>query len=377
VVTLKTVAQALGPRCVFDAALCNMNHASELEGLCERVFQGAMLYFDRETRHAQGAPRTATWGEFLGDTGFRDGAFIARQVKWWQDVLDARCTDLLIADYAPCALLAAQSMGIPAVVIGTGYGIPPEGLPEFPVFLPEYSERLFSEAAMVDTINAATAQLGVPKLNYLSDIYRRSQDLVRTLDVLDPYAGQRDQPLLPPVADFSAAADGSGDEVFIYFSTSELADPQVVEAISTLNLPTRAFCPAIDPDVAARLQQAGVILETSPVPVELIASRSRMMLHSGQHGILSLSLGAGLPQVAIPQHLEQLYHARRCEHLGVGSTVTLEQRTTDRLREMIRSSYYDAAMQRTARDLSGQLASQFRVDSAQVMRERLYPLLDD
>lgn len=377
VVTLKTVALALGQRCLFDAALCHMDHAAELEPLCDRVFQGARLYFDRDTRHAPGAPRTASWGEFLGDTGFRDGAFIARQVAWWQDVLEARCSDLLVADYAPCALLAAQSLGIPAVVVGTGYGIPPENLAEFPIFLPEFSERMFDETTMVSTINDAVGPLGVPPLRHLSDIYRRSQELVRTLDVLDPYHGQRQQPLLPPVADFSPTADGSGDEVFIYFSTTELADEGIVEAICTLNLPVRAFCPGIEKDMAARLQQSGIILERKPVPVEQIAARSRMMLHSGQHGILSLGLGAGLPQIAIPQHLEHLYHARRCEDLGVAAVATLEHRSADRLRAMIRSTYYDAAMQNAAQAVARHVAGQFRVDSAQVMRDRLYPLLPD
>ncbi|HEX7873919.1 MAG TPA: nucleotide disphospho-sugar-binding domain-containing protein [Sphingobium sp.] len=375
IVTLRTVAEALGPAFAYDAALCVMDHAAELEPLCDLVFPGARLWFDSETRHAPGAPRTATWGEFLGDTGFRDGAFLATQVRWWQDVLTSRCTDLLVADYAPCALLAAQSLKIPAVVVGTGYGIPPAGLAEFPVFLPEYAERMFDEREMVATINAALTPLGVPPLRHLSDIYRRSQELVRTLDVLDPYAEARTQALLPPVADVARPADVPGDEIFVYFSTTELQDEAVVEALCSLNLPVRAFCPSITPDLAKRLEQAGIRMEAQPVPVGEIAARSRLIIHSGQHGILCLGLAAGLPQIAIPQHLEQLYHARRCEALGTGRVVTLEQRRAEEMRAMIRAAYADEGLLQTARDTARRLAPQFAVDPAAVIRERLLPLL--
>lgn len=375
VVTLKTVAAALGDRFAYDASLCVMDHAGDLD-FCDLVFQGARLYKDPERRRTPGAPRTATWGEFMGDTGFRNTAFLARQVAWWQEVMQARRTDLVIADYAPCALLAAQGLGVPAVAVGTGYSIPPEGLREFPVFLPEYSDRMFDEADMVRTINAAVGPLGVPRLDHLPDVYRRSQELVRTLDVLDPYQGMRAHPVLPPVADLSQVAAGAGDELFVYFSTTELEHPAVAEALAGLDMPVRAFCPGIDDAMAARLRAGGVMLEDAPVPVDLIAARSRLMLHSGQHGIVSLGLAAGIPQIAIPQHLEHLYHARRAESQGVCTVATLEDRQCERLRAMIADAYEAPAMRARARDVAGHVRPQFAVDAARIVRERILPLLD-
>lgn len=376
ILTLRTVAQALGDGFDYDASLCVMDHAGELAPLCEMVFPGARLFVDPKVRGAPGAVRTATWGEFLGDTGFRDPAFLVRQVKWWQEVLTGRCIDLVVADYAPCALLAAQSMGIPAVTVGTGYGIPPEGLERFPVFLPEHATCLYDEAEMVATINGALEPLGVPPLAYLPDAYRRSAELVRTLGILDPYRGQRSLPLMPPVADVARPAAEPGDEVFIYFSTTELQDEGVVEAVATLGLPVRAFCPGIAPALAERLAAAGVALEHRPLPVELIAARSRMIVHSGQHGILCLGLAAGLPQVAIPQHLEQLYHARRCEAEGTGRTVTITQRAPEMLRATIRDAYADAGLLQRARETADRLRAEFSVEPATIIRDRLLPLLD-
>ena len=46
----------------------------------------------------------------------------------------------------PRALPAALNMGIPAVAIGTGYGIPPLGLKAFPVFMADHVECLYDGA---------------------------------------------------------------------------------------------------------------------------------------------------------------------------------------------------------------------------------------
>ena len=375
IVTLRTVVDALGDGFDYDASLCIMDHAAELEPVCSLVFPGARLFVDPAVRGAPGAVRTATWGEFLGDTGFLDPLFLATQVKWWQEVLAGRAIDMVVADYAPCALLAAQSMGIAAVIVGTGYGIPPQGLERFPVFLPEHDLCLYDEAEMVATINSALVPLGVPALVHLSDVYRRSHELVRTLDILDPYRGLRTLPLMPPVADVARPAATPGDEVFVYFSTTELQDAGVVEAVTTLGLPVRAFCPGITPDLAARFVAAGIKLENRPVPVEQMAERSRLMVHSGQHGILCLGLAAGLPQVAIPQHLEQLYHARGCEKEGTGRVVESADRAPDRLRNIIRETYANDGMRRRATDTAHRLRDQFAVDPAALIRERLLPLL--
>jgi hypothetical protein len=375
IVTLKTVAEALGNDFVFDAALCIMDHAAELAPLCDLVFPGARLFVDERRRRAPGAPRTATWGEFMGDTGFCNGEFLAVQVAWWQVVLTSRRTELLVADYSPCALMAAYGLGIPAVAVGTGYGIPPVGLETFPVFLPEYAERIYDEEEMVAGINAAVGPLGVPPLLHLSDVYRRTDELVRTFDLLDPYISDRERPLLPPVGCFSSPKDRLGDEIFVYFSTAELHDPDVVEAIASLALPVRAFCPGIAPEIAQRFKSAGIIIEPAPVPHDLIAKRSRLMVHAGQHGIVCLGLAAGLPQVAIPQHLEHLYLARRCEGFGTGRVATLENRSSAALLATIEETYADRAMSFRAAQVAASLRDQCSIDSVSVIRQRLLAIL--
>ncbi len=374
VVTLSRVARALEGMAECDAALGWMDHAAEIAPWCARVFPGVSLPYRRAARRARGAPPNATWADYLNDCGFADEERLRGNVAWWLDVFTRRDIGLLVADYAPCALMAARIAGIPSLAVGTGYGIPPTALSEFPVFLPEYATREADEARLVEIIDRALGPLGLPRLDSLPEVYARSGELVRTLPLLDPYAAwRRADAYLPPVADFAGHSDGSGTDVFCYFSTSELASVPLVEALCSCRLPLRAFLPGAPDGVRARLAEAGVRIENAPVPVEEIARTSRLVLNSGQHGILSLALAAGIPQVCFPQHLEQLYHARRAEAAGVASVVWPRKTPCERILETIRSTWQNGSMSERARSLARELAARFVADDLELMRAGLLP----
>ncbi|HWK41296.1 MAG TPA: hypothetical protein VNR60_05130 [Croceibacterium sp.] len=376
VVTLARVGRALHGMAECDAALGWMTHAAELEPWCTAVFPGVALPYQRAARTKRRAPPNATWADYLNDCGFADGQRLRANVVWWLQMLARRRISLLIGDYAPCALLAARIAGIPALAVGTGYGIPPQTLPEFPVFLPEYAEREAVEAELVAVANDALGPLGLPRLRALPDIYARSDDLLRTLPLLDAYAEWRDpDAYMPPVTDFGGRSDGTGEEAFCYFSTTELANEGLVEALCSARFPLRAFLPGVAPDIRARLTGSGVRVEDASVPVEEIVRNSRLVLNSGQHGILCLGLAAGIPQVCIPQHLEQLYHARRAETAGVARVIWPRSSPRDMLLDLFHAAWQDQVMSQRARRLALQLAPHFVADDREALRSRLFPWL--
>lgn len=376
VVTLARVARALHGIAPCDAALGWMDHAGEVAPWCSGVYPGVSLPYRRAARKARAAPPNATWADYLNDCGLSDPERLRANVGWWLDTFARRNTGLLVGDYAPCALMAARIAGIPALAIGTGYGLPPPGLPEFPVFLPEYAEREVDEAQMVGVINDALGPLGLPRLAALPEIYARSGDMVRTLPMLDPYARWRAPgAYLPPVADFSGLSSGKGGDVFCYFSTSELEHEGLVGALCTSGLPLRGFLPGASDEVRARLAAAGMRIERAPVPVEEIARTSRLILNSGQHGILCLALGMGIPQVCIPQHLEQLFHARRAEEAEVARVVWPRTAPGEEILETVLSAWQDAAMSERAQAVGREQAPRFATDDRELMRARLRPWL--
>jgi UDP:flavonoid glycosyltransferase YjiC (YdhE family) len=375
VVPLRTVAEAVRDRFTFDAALCKLDFKDEFSGLCEPV-QGPWLPFSDEYRKARGNPVTATWGELMGDSGFRRPEILRESIGWWQGVMRECDISLLIADYAPCALLAARGLGIPSVSIGAGYWTPPPNMETFPVLLPRYSTRIYDEAEIVDTINSVVPEFDIPRLERLSEIYACTDQLVFTLEMLDPYTEWRTQPLLPPIIGGTTEPASGGDEIFIYFSTTEKSDPGLMEAIGSLGVPVRAFIPGIDDTVAEDLTRRGVHVERSAVPVDLVGKRSRLMVNAAQHGTLCLGLASGLPHVAVPQQREQQYNAEAVERCGVLVNVDKADRDAERFRSIVLDAYENASMARRAKDLAEDLRPHFQANQRKLIRRRIAAVMD-
>ena len=375
VVSLRTVAEAVRDRFSFDAALCRLDFKDELSGLCNPV-QGPWLPISREYRKARGNPVTSTWGEFMGDIGFRRPEILRESIGWWQGVMRQCDISLVIADCAPCALMAARGLGIPSVSIGTGYLAPPPNMESFPILLPRYSTRIYDEAEIVDMINSVVPEFGVPKLERLPEVYACNDQLVFTLEMLDPYTDWRTQPLLPPIIGGIAEPTSGGDEIFIYFSTTEKSNPGLMEAIGNLEVPVRAFIPGIDDQAAEALTRRGIHVERSPVPVDLVARRSRLMVNAAQHGTLCLGLASGLPHVSVPQYREHEYYAKTVEGRGALISVEEADRNAERFRSIVLDAYEDAAMARRARDLADKLRPHFQANQRKLIRRRIAAVMD-
>jgi UDP:flavonoid glycosyltransferase YjiC (YdhE family) len=308
----------------------------------------------------------------LGDLNFWDPQFLISQIGWWLEVIKARKSRLVIADFAPCAQLAARIAGIPSVSVGTGYSVPPSGLDRFPVLLPEYEELVFAEAELLEAVNKALVHFGGERLARLSDIYADASAMPRTIAGLDPYRGMRLAPLLPPLNETLPRPDRGGDEICLYFSTSETESQALVDALTGLGLPMRAFLPGAATEIKERLAGAGVAVEQSPVPFEEINRRSRLLLHSGQHGTLCMGLGMGLGQVAFPQHLEHLFHARCAAELAPVSIVGPSVKSAEEISVLISGAYDrggggQAAAEGLRPDLFGDIGA--------ITRGRILPLI--
>lgn len=376
VVTLARAARALQGIALCDAALGWMDHAAELQPWCDLVYPGSQLGLNLAGRLDRNAPPNATWSEYLLDCRFDEGERVRTNVAWWVETIRTRRIDLVVADYAPNALMAARICGIPALAIGTGYGIPPADLDSFPVFLPEYTEREADEAALVATINQALAPLGFQPIDFLPQVYARSGEIVRTLPLLDPYAAWRQpESYLPPVADYGGLAPGTGTELFCYFSTREFENPALVEALELSRLPIVAFLPNAPADVRQRLAAAGVTISDQPLPVAEIGRRARLVMNSGQHGILSLALTAGLPQVCLPQHLEQLFHARQLVKAGAGALVWPRHAPVEDILGAIMAAWNDAGLAQRAHTLAQELSATLVEDDIGLLQQRLLPFL--
>jgi UDP:flavonoid glycosyltransferase YjiC (YdhE family) len=372
--TMRTVARALDGVAICDAAVNSMRHAAELAPHCELVFPGSAFAIDKRRRSRGGNEPICSWADHLGDLGFGDAAFLVARIGWWIAAIRARVASVVVADFAPVATLAARVLGLRTAVIGTGYLAPPPGLAAFPILVPALSVAHYDEADLLAAVNTALAHYGAAPLARFSDIYQCDAFFPHTIPALDPYAGHRAAPYLQPVATDMPTA-GNGDEIFGYFSTDEPRDDVLLEALRRLGPLLRLHMPGLKPEQAAVLAAAGVKVERAPLPLHEIAARSRFCLNAGQHGTLCMAMAMGLPQFAIPRHLEHAYHADKARQLGCVAVVSRFERDPDIIVARIMASYEDAGQRRRARAVAGEHRAELCGPLQPQLRQRLMPLL--
>ena len=175
---------------------------------------GAGLQFDA----------TPTYAYILYNVGWADAATLGPLVAGWRNAFRLLQADLVVADHSPTALLAARSMGLPAIVWGSGFCLPPNTTP-LPDMMPwrqtppEQVRRV--EATVLGAANAVRARHGTRPLACLADLfYQGPQRFLLALPDLDHYpacSGEMYRGWPPPepglVPDWTACG---GPRVFAY-----------------------------------------------------------------------------------------------------------------------------------------------------------------
>lgn len=360
------------------AALGRLAHAAELSSAGGRIIAAPAMRWNPAEKGAEG---NATFGDYLAAMGLARADVVGRGLAFWRQAILRSGASILVADFAPLAQraalgLRAEGHDIRVVVIGTGYGVPPGHLPAFPRLLPDWGHSVRNEGETLATLNRVATMAGLDPLPALPALYACDLAMPQTFAFLDPYDGLRPEgaALFPPVAALPPLADGKGDEVFVYFSGGELADDGLFGALRDLGLPRRGYLPATPPDRLAALAASGMAIETEPLPWAAIAARSRLILHAAPHGTLCAAALAGLPQLGIPQHMEQMFHATRADWVGI---LRMAGRRQDgaALADAILAAWSDTTYAMAARDFAAHLRAGLPVDPQAPPRAALAALV--
>ena len=383
VTALASIARALRPECRIQAILPRPEHAEMLAPLCERLDLGPQI------RRMPGLSpsRGLSWPNWLYNRGFGDHDVLRRRFTWWREVLSAIRPDLVVAEFAPNALMAARSLGIRSTLAGATYYTPPSSLPRFPDLLtpeaatahgaPPDPAAPADEDSLCSTINEALVPLGLPQLDRLAALYTADLSLPRGLSLCDPYAEWREAPLILPLPRLPATSDDEGDEIFIYFSGKELKEPAICEALNRLPLPARLVAPHLTSE-QVRILSANPRLRIaeSKLPPDTIVARSRVILCAGQSGTLGLALLAGVPVLALPMQHEQLSNALRASaQIDTCRMLPRQHRTAARIVDTLAELYHDPALQHRARRHARPLRQSYDQTNIESYRRYLLPLV--
>lgn len=380
---LATVARALWPEHPCQAILPRLDASDLLAPHCGRIDRGPF-----PAVMSPAPPRTAmTWAYWLLSRGFADPDILRQRFDWWCRALRNIGPGLVVADFAPTALMAARAMGVPAVAIGAPFFTIPSKLDSFPDFLPPEATALHGtvlvdapppdEAAMRDIINETLGPLGLPPLARLPEVNTADLELAAGIPLWDPYLPWRSQPLLMPLERLPPLRDRAGSEVFIYFSTHELKEPAIRNALRRMPYPARLVAPGLPEELARDLAaNPKLVIEPAPLSHDRIVGRARVILCAGQAGTMSLAVLAGIPVLALPIDFEKLSNAwRAAEALPSARVLPRLRRSTETILDTMGELWARPDLAEAAGEDALRLRAVYTETAQEAYRRRMLPLL--
>lgn len=261
-----------------------------------------------------------SYAEILARRGYCMPHRLPEMLRRWSQVISRAAPDLLIADHAPTALLAARIAGVTSARIGTGFGSPPATTPLPPLLAEDgrTAEREKIEALVLDAINRSLVELGATPVSSLQAGITPQRDFLCTFKEFDHYPQRGAAEYLGPLYARSEAHPpedyGTGEKgIFCYVSSAMEGFADFCTALRQTGLPVLIHARGLDTSEAERLESEQFRVAAKPVDIAATAAVSRLVITHGGHGATASALLSGCPVLLLPQQAEQLMFARRLE----------------------------------------------------------------
>lgn len=282
---------------------------------------------------------TISLSEILMGNGYLTPASLAGLVAGWQGVMDLSQPDVVVADYAPTATIAARTRGLPVATVGIGFYLPPDAspLPPFRTWEPIQAGRVAHyDQLVLGTVNTVLREQGAPPVAKLADILRGELPLLCTWPELDHYrrgplpAGQHylGPTFLPSGGVAPEWPQGDGPRVFAYVRASHPDHVALLQALDQLGCQTLCYMPEVAAGKPPPVVSPRIVYSKGPVHLgQALAQAQLAICHAGE-ATLAQAVLAGVPVLLMPTHGEQFLMAIRVEESGAGINVATRPRPT-------------------------------------------------
>lgn len=275
-------------------------------------------------------PRLGNYSAVLATAGWLDPEGLAGLLLGWRNLWAQLKPDLLIADHAPTALLAARGQVLPAWAVGNSFELPPTrgSFPPMEFWLErEQAQCAGYDALLLRHANRALALLGDPPLATLQDLFTPSRSAILSLPELMHYEGyDAEMPVLGAsyvgdrglAPEWPAGAGSNVPRVFAYLQAKQAGFVPLMTALKRLGWPSLVYAQGLAPQVAESLAGPQLRFAAGPVQSDAALRDADLSLNYGSVGMVSAAALAGKPQLALPIHTEQQMSAQRLQRAGLG-----------------------------------------------------------
>ncbi|MDC6171219.1 glycosyltransferase [Paucibacter sp. XJ19-41] len=273
----------------------------------------------------------ASLAEVLLANGYVQPAALAAQVKGWLAAFKLYRPQLVVADYAPTAVLAARIAGLPSAVVGLGFYMPPDAVP-LPSFLegnPMPAQQLNlrlaqSDALALASVNEVLRAFGRPPLPRLACLFAGDLPLLCTWPEMDHYgraelpAGQHwyGPSFMAPGGEQPQWPTGEGPRAFAYLKAGFPHHLQVLRALVAKGCRTLCYMPELAAGKRPPLDSPLIHYAKGPVDLsQALPGCGLTVCHAGE-ATMAQSLLAGVPLLLLPMQREQSLITRQVARSG-------------------------------------------------------------
>ena len=318
-------------------------------------------------------PAPLNAADVLLNLGFRDVASLRGVQRGWDALLNAERPHVVVADYAPNAMIAAVLHGLPRATVGSGFALPPAVEP-LPPIRPGASADQAALREVDQALHRFVAEaLGEGRQITLADIFRGEENFLTTWPELDPL-GPRDADYLGPMAstadgDEARWSDSASPRVLAYLKPRDARFAAMLAALEASGAQVIVAAPDMHPlDAQARSTPRVRIFPRALRLASLLPGIDLCVGHGGP-GFAADALRAGVPLFLLPMHLEQELVARR---LAAAQLAVLHPGGAPAaLGTALAAALADVAMHERARRFAGGMATRPWSDPARVIAARL------
>lgn len=285
---------------------------------------------------AKGLPPAACYAEVLMHVGYLETDTVSALIGSWMALIAAARVDAVIAEHAPSALLAARALGMPTLVLGTGFTVPPDTAP-----MPSleawhklaHGRLLQAESQVLATINAVLQQLQAAPLQRLAELFYQRRPMLLTLPELDHYGERPDTRYWGAYVSQSQQLrspqwpGGSGERVFVYLHPEYRHFDGLLKQLRDAPLRTLVVAPGMPQTLADRLGSQRLRISPHAVDLAAVARECRVIVNHAAHGTLANVFALGLPVLMIPNYVEQTVLAWRAAKQGLGLMASPDPRS--------------------------------------------------
>jgi UDP:flavonoid glycosyltransferase YjiC (YdhE family) len=264
------------------------------------------------------------FADMLLREGYEDAAGLLAVLQGWHALMRLVSVSAVVHDYAPTALLAARALGLPTMILGSGFMVPAPAVPS-PGFFPGVPAAALqaAEDRFVGNVNSALQAIGSAPIASLRELYAQGEQVLTTFEELDPFGPRPQARYVGPMYALGRQTrvdwqGGAARRVFAYLRPEVPSCENLLEALQASQAEVVCAMPGLPAAWPARFPRVRFV--PGAVDMAVLLPEADLAITNGS-GTIPNCLLAGVPVLVLPHYNEQYLAGLRLQQHGAGVVV--------------------------------------------------------